>query len=632
MDPSYVLNLLLLSGLAGLALFSASYALHMWRRRHAGSARPRPAGVAGHLATWGPRVAVLGVGLLVAALLAREFTGRTGLLVGDGLFAVRAHEARKVEHLAEEGDVEAGATLVRFQAPADRARARRLSLSLDALEAHHQVLETKAVDLDPDIVRAHADATTDRRQWRTQLASWVALRGAAVREHTFARLGHRVRRRALDVDLERLRGERAEARAEVAFHRDWLERMTSPEGAQATTEFERLETARRVRTLEARIERLTGQAASVERQRRQVTENLATIETLAAEEETDLLEQVDRAREALADAERRLDDAEQALAADRRRARALRDQELAQVRLEMRQVQADLDGLQGTLEVTAPFAGRVVYREPAPNAVLADEPVLVLAPPEGFRVHLRLPAREVEPLRRAGTVVLALADPRIQRRLPGRLLASHPLPHEPGYRLVELACRPPAETIRLLGREADEPIEARLLWRPPLWTVPLGPWAVGLIAAGVSAWVATSVVGRRHAVATPPRAEPAEVPPAAAPAAPAALSRDDTEGVIRMLGDRLAAQLEGERIDADLLSAVEWALDRHHVRAVRLLREALEERPEAPARLGEWAWASDAPGGNGRRPARLRLRRIARVVLPPSPEDARYVGAGSPQD
>lgn len=640
MDPSYVLNLLLLAGLVGFGLFCLSYAVHMWRRRHAGSGSARPAGLPGHLVVWGRRVAGLGVLLLVCSLLQRELTGRAGLLSGDGLFTVRAHSSRKLQHLTSESRVARGDTVARFYAPQDQARSRVLALRLKVLEARRQALQHSALELDAEVVRGHATATADRRQWRAQLASLIPARCVARREQTFARLDREVQLCALDVELQRLRGELAGARVQIAFHQDRQALIDKGGANRVATTLERREASNEVRKLEAQIGRLEQQLASIARQRGQVTENLAAIAALAKDEQADLAAQIEKARAGLGVAETRLPELEEALGVDRARAQRLREREMAQIRLEARQVEAELKGLHDTLEVAAPFAGEVVYCERAPNLAYPEEPVLVLAPARGLRVRLRLPAREVGPLSRAGTVVLELAEPRLQRRLPGRVLSSHPLPHEPSYRLVEMACDPAAETIRLLASEEEEPVEARLLWRPPLWSLPLAPWAVVLAVLGLSAWPSGLVWARRRAAQQAHGAD-AEDTPAAQPAAARApmsqvgptRSQDAAYATIRMLGGHLAAELADGRVESDSLSAVEWALARHHTRAVRVLREVLEEHPEAMARLSDCAEQSGGCGDNGDGlHARAQLQRIARAVLSSSAEHAADSGTRSLND
>jgi len=637
MDPSYVLNLVVLSGLIGFAFFCISYTLHMWKRRRAGSDRARPEGLTGLLTTWGPRAIVLGMVMLAGVLVFSELTDRTGLLDGDGLFTVRAHKTRKLQDLAATSHVRKGDVLAHFYAPEDQARADMLALDLKCLAARREAIKQEALELDPELVRAHAAATSDKRQWTAQLASLVPARALAAREEAFARLDREVQLRSLDVQLERLRGELAEVKPNLEYRTRELALIAKGHSARVATELERLSVAKQVETLKARISRLDRQAESVSRQRQQVTVSLETLEKLEKNEQAELSGKIEQASAGLTAAGRRLAKLDNALAVDRTRAEQLRAQKLAQVRMEIDKTQAELKGLRSTLETAAPFSGRVAYREPAPNAAMSDQPVLVLAPEEGFRIRMRLPSREVGPLRRAGAVVLELAEPRVQRRLAGRMLNSHPLPHDSDYQLVELACDPPAETIRWLAAEEDDnPVEARLLWRPPLWTLPLGPWGIGLVAMGLGMWIAGSVSALRRGVAaaTPPPADAAV--PALSPAATGTVQGPEDLGVykpdraIQTLANRLAASLDGERPKANLLSAVECALDCDQTDAARLLHEELQKQPIAIDCLQKLARQAD--GGDGDNlSAKARLGHIAwRIVSFPDESESSSVALAEP--
>ena len=85
-----------------------------------------------------------------------------------------------------------------------------------------------------------------------------------------------------------------------------------------------------------------------------------------------------------------------------------------------------------------------------------------------------------------------------------------------------------------------------------------------------------------------------------------------------LLGERLREVVLRDEIDTDLLSAVEWALDRHHVRAVRQIRVglgcdvALEERV---SQLHQEAESAAMVHGNGSQRAddRDRVLRVLRT-------------------
>ena len=78
--------------------------------------------------------------------------------------------------------------------------------------------------------------------------------------------------------------------------------------------------------------------------------------------------------------------------------------------------------------------------------------------------------------------------------------------------------------------------------------------------------------------------------------------------------EMLGRSMIGDQLDDDLLSAVEWALDRHQVRAVRQIRAGLgcdSELEQRVAELGEKAGAS--PGGNGHASRAKQCQRALRI-------------------
>ena len=193
--------------------------------------------------------------------------------------------------------------------------------------------------------------------------------------------------------------------------------------------------------------------------------------------------------------------------------------------------------------------------------------------------------------------------------------------------LAELACEPPAEAVRdLVGGTT---IAARMVWAPPLYTAPLFWAGAGVLGLGAGA----CVLGRTRA-----RAAEAHVPGAAGATADAATSTpaqvvtDAREGaeaapgssasatvqygaiapILRQQGALLAEAVRRRKVDPALLSAVEWSLDRHHARAVRLIQAGLGDGEDLAREIR--AMTREAAGDAVAASHVARLTRILRAV------------------
>ena len=234
----------------------------------------------------------------------------------------------------------------------------------------------------------------------------------------------------------------------------------------------------------------------------------------------------------------------------------------------------------------------------------------------------------------------------LHRRFPGKLLRWERLPHEPGYVVAELACAPPPETIRELAahdwgasdRGLLTTMKIRLLWKPPISTSSLFYPGCGLMALGLVALCAGLVRGSR----SPVRAGAAQSVPSttvtgsAGAGLPAelisplaatslAVGSAELEGGalgrnLQVLGQRLRESIRRQAIDPALLSALEWAIDRHHTRAIEHLASGLDHDPDLPGSLSAFlsaqAAAEDHAGGSGLGNSADRVRRIVEAVAP----------------
>jgi hypothetical protein len=211
---------------------------------------------------------------------------------------------------------------------------------------------------------------------------------------------------------------------------------------------------------------------------------------------------------------------------------------------------------------------------------------------------------------------MALDQALIERRFTGRLDHAEALPDDPSHAVAELVCDPPERAIRELAD--GESVEARLLWRPPVFSLPLPTTGVVLVALGLIGTVLGTGLRLRGGVrrsersgepgagAAPGGAEPVVSSDESAPSAGAAVATESAVGsgngtgaglveqpagtsgaelgangaILRMLGGQLRSGILAQQVDPSTLAAVEWALDRHHARAVRTIGRELSGDPE----------------------------------------------------
>jgi hypothetical protein len=243
-----------------------------------------------------------------------------------------------------------------------------------------------------------------------------------------------------------------------------------------------------------------------------------------------------------------------------------------------------MEGLQQTLEVKSPVSGTVAYRNPSPGTVYRADPLLVIGPPNTFRLRARLPLAQANALRgttsisielcrilRSSNEDMELPPQQLVRRFSGSPLHFCSLDDDPSIVLVELACRPPDEAVRDLA--LGETVRAELVWIPPLYTLPLFViGAVPLILGSVGILIAR--VRRGNAMSGALNCTSLAYEPAAANTCLRTAVPDAAP--LRLLGEQLGEMIKDEQVDPSLLATVEWALDRHGRKGARLMAQGLQ--------------------------------------------------------
>lgn len=597
-EDAAIVNFSLIAALIGFAVFCVSYALHVWyRRNRAAHGEGKTPGKVQRIERWSLRLAIAGAIAVALTVALREVVKPTGTLVPDGVFAVRAPDDLFVEFVHAEGPVAKGDILAQFQAPAAAAEIEELKLQRAEAEAKQRELRLAPLKLDPELTRLHQNAILQANQAR-------ASRDQILPAHEFVRrfgVSDRVvtleELRRLRVDLDTARGELNEALAREQFVVRELQRIQALQRHKVATASE-LDSQRAERKmLSAKIARLNRRIVNIEAQQAQVKQDGLALQATTRQQLKDYGAELQRADRERREALELSSNLARRLAEDAQRATQQRDAELASAATKIQQLDVQLVGLEDTLVVRAPFDGTVYFRDRSPKSADAGQPVVVLGTQQSFRLRLRLRNAQVAALENAQTITVEFSKPALESYFPARFHGSTRLPRRPGYSLVEMECRPPPESARDIVRGGS--IQARLLWRPPLTT--MWPFQLGLImlacgglGQGTAIWMRRRSVRAGSSSLRPPREETApsadwqldrQLLPLDYKVPQRAVAEHAELGAVGAVLDSLGGQLRHAvlkgKVDTALLGAVEWALDRHHVRAVRAFAAALGDEQDA---------------------------------------------------
>jgi len=587
-DPT-LLNAALIGLLAGFAAYVLSCTVHVWRKRNRGASGADGAPVAvRRLARYCLVAFALGLAMIALAAGWREMAPREGYLTGEGLLTVRVPDDLEVASVTKADFVQAGGVLARFSCPQRESKIRVLELRQAALTAEKDILADEPLTLDPELVRRYQSITADKRQTRASLDQLAPALDLVLREGLSQRLARRERLCVLPGELERAQSQLAQVAAKLSHSRNSLERAqhAAKRGAVTPNELENRQTQTQVLAAEAK--KLQAEHDSLRQEQEQLERGLREYGAVATGQTEEMSEEVSQRQREMTDARSRAKALLALLEADAARARRLRRRKIEQLDVEIAQAEAELAGVRRSLVVTAPFPGRVVYRERSPRTAGRDSPLAVLAREDALRLRLRLSAAEADALAKESDVRLELTEPDVERRFTGALLRRDALAAEPGYVAAEVACHPPRRTVR--GLAGDTVVRARLAWRPPLTVYPWF-WAGAILAAvGASGRVvlgrwARKAEARVRLEAPRPSVRRPVAGRAAAPASLEGAAAQCSARLLRVLGQQLAVMVAEGRREAGLLDAVEWVLDRAATQAIVEIREGLNGDPYVHERI-----------------------------------------------
>jgi hypothetical protein len=598
-DPRTI-NFVLLSGLIGLATFCASYAWNVWRRRNRNSTASSGER---HYSHWRVAFSILaGCGLIavLAACAIREACPPSGQIIAERLFTVRAREDYQVLTVADATRVAKGDIIARFNSPPIAAESVEFAARIAEEQADRAKAEVTAVQLDEELVRRHQNAISRQQQFRASRDQILPAREAVALLKTQSELERRDKLAHLDDEKQTVLGDLKIANTRQALAKEDLRRIEALGRQNAVTAGQLDEARTRVAAVVDEIAKLTARRGALDNEIHQVEASKAELASECDRQLKRYEQELDRIESALAASTIDESRCEQLLAEDRTRAEKVKTFELAKLAAKVRQSEAKQTGARQTLEITAPFSGNVVYRERSPNTAEPNDALLVLGVEDGLVMRLRLPIDQISSLQAAGEVECELTGAALVPFFAASYKRHEQLDRRPAYALVELACQLPPDAVREVvhGRT----VVARLLWRPPLWTMWLFKIGVLSLVAGLVGWAAVGRLTIRTQRASKARSLPGEKQsarskPVSDGDSPTANGTDvstvrelaygELAASLRMLGDRFRTSLIEGQLDEHLIAAVEWALDRHHARAVQLLAESLAADEQIASSIAE---------------------------------------------
>jgi hypothetical protein len=619
-----------ISAATGFGVYCFSCALHVWQNRNSKlhGAEPRRGWplIVRRMAQVGLVIGLLG--MVVSAVWPAIFP-REGILTTEGLFTVRPLPNMKALEVTPHKQVQENALLVRHDSPEAETEVGVLRLRRESLNAERHILRDQPPALDPEVAQQITEVNAQHRTLQTILKDHTLERERLLRETLHRQLVKEEEIRYLRRQRSELQREMEQAQSASKLCREEyvrLEHLHRRGGAVSDQEYEAK--AAELNSCEIEVAKHQEQLSRTDEQLAGLEGGLREMRTLVEQHRSERNRDIALLEGQLEEIAARQEDLQRQRADDLTRAERHRDECVRKIEIELEQVETELAGWKSKLEVRAPFAGRIVFSAPSPGSTQSQEPLVVLAPDDGLRFQVRLPEWTRASLQRAGAVPCQLLEDLqrdeqrrfVERRFLASLVRWQDLPAHAGYGLAELRCDLPEEAVYRLG--LGEQIAARLIWQPPPYASPAFLLSLLVCCVGGAAWVADSFLCRRA---------PAQISasPASARQDGASLRELSTEfgtdgTMLRTLGSQLREMIARRELDEPLISAAEWALERHRGRAVRLLRLGLGDGDELCRLLdgflrqrAEQHRPSGRRGANGCPRTWRRLLYVLRAAAPP---------------
>jgi hypothetical protein len=392
-EGSEILRVAVLSGVIGFAGFCISYGFYVWRKRNSINRATKPLTAKLALA-----LACLGCATIALSWAFNEFQGRNGIAGGSDVFVVNARRESFTQQIISAETVAQGDVVAEFLSPADRTRLAAVDLQISQAEAKREAIANKVLQSDEALLQEqthlrsellqnkgfafqlqHSRHEVERERaslttaWTREESKLLEDLAKAQRELASA-LGHRaIAQRALQ------RGEELQKQGNVS--RQQLDMRSSDE---LSAELNVATNEQAIASLKERHEALSHRFES----------NLAGLDQQISDLSADHV----RMAATIEEVEGRIDKVRQQLRADHDRAVISRQREVDAVDYDITILAAEKTRLTEIGQVRAPFAGKVVYRHPAPGLASGNSPILAISAGTGFTAAIRLPRVELDDL------------------------------------------------------------------------------------------------------------------------------------------------------------------------------------------------------------------------------------------
>jgi hypothetical protein len=483
LNPWLVVLLSSIAGLLAFAVSNALYVVHLRHRRVATrgeqprSTRARRALIAS--------AGAFGVLALALAIPGPKLVDGMGWLTGHDLFAVSSRAGFAASYPSADRDVRAGDVILQLMRDAgpDEMAAAASQRALLAQDLEFTKLETLRVD--PLLLAAHStekdqlDDLTERRRGLVEMQESL-VRGQLRQELSDqGRVGD-VEQELTGARFELEQTESSLTAAETSFA---IATKSDVPGVFPRDEINRRE--ERVSLLRSRREELREQIELLLREQTNLTALTAASQTTDSEQITLRSTELETIDAEIAASRDRLQAAWNAVEIDKVRAERQREHRIRQIELQMAEFDQLLDARAGTLDVRAPWDGRVGFREPSPaSARLSNRPLLVLYKPGSIAVRMPVTAdrARLSGDSDVGIAMTALIPEASSSTFSGRVVQGTQLPD--GSAELQITADPPAAAVRELASGTSVPVHVVVRRLNPLAAADIG-WGWWLLIAAV---------------------------------------------------------------------------------------------------------------------------------------------------
>jgi hypothetical protein len=591
LEASELLRLAVLSSVLGFAGFCISYSAYVWRKRNAANRRPRPATI-----RIAQIAALLGGALVALSWAFNEFQGRSGIAGANDLFVVQARREISADQITANDTVARGDIVATFLSPADRTRIAGVEMQKAQAEAKRDAIRNKVLQTDEALLQEQGHLQTELLQLKGFAFQLRSGRREVERDRASLLTDWTREESKLEEDAESAAQEYSIGASRLEISKRALQRALELQ-RQGHVSQQDLDTRNAdYLTAELAVTKHKENASALQQRRAALADriqaSLAALDQQISESSAD----AERTQLAIVDVERKLKDVDATLNQDRARAVVSRDREVEAVQYDITILAAEKTRLTELGQVRAPFAGRVVYRHPAPGLATEGTPILAISAGTGFTATIKMPRAELPELAASREPVqLALDSPVLNNFFTGRFVRSEPVPYEPNRAIASFDCSLPPEIISHLA-SASGPVRVRLLWRPALarqagFQVGFALLALGLLILAFGLRREALGWWHRRVAGPSPLTTVSEAPVAirvarATDRLPAQPVSRETE--LRSLAAAFCRQLRKDQIRPELLAEVDRAFDPADPHAVRIFGEEIGRDGETPALAAAW--------------------------------------------